>query len=247
MTALVESRPEDRDLEERLDELIPPSAGPIKTLVASAAVVGVAIASTVLIMGGYVYPRPTFGSSFSSWSFLEVDPARNAVSATVMMPNNSSRSVRITDIAFDGPGADVVDVGVVLDPPYETQASAADVVVEADVESSVGTPVLTRDQAAEPLPFVVPAGRTATIVVWFRPTDCIDQPGPWGLVDATVDFGDGAFPPFSKTVSLHEDPVAFIDPDANADSGGESMMMQGMDGSMREISGPLAGACEALR
>ena len=73
-------------------------------LVASAAVVGAAIASTVLIMGGYLYPRPTFGSSFSSGSFLEVDQARGAISATVMMPNNSSRSIRITDIAFDGPG-----------------------------------------------------------------------------------------------------------------------------------------------
>jgi hypothetical protein len=238
---MLESRPEDRDLDERLDELIPLSAGPIKTLVASAAVVGAAIASTVLIMGGYLYPRPTFGSSFSSGSFLEVGPARNAVSATVMMPNNSSRSVRITDIAFDGPGADVVDVGVILDPPYETQTS------DVGVESSVATPILPRNQAAMPLPIVVPAGRTATVVVWFRPTDCIDKPGPWGLVDATVDFGDGAFPPFSNTVSLHQDPVAFIDLDGNADNGGESMMMQDADGSMREISGPLAGACEALR
>lgn len=241
MAAILERRPEDRELEDRLDELIPPPAGAIKTLALSATLVGAAIAVTILTIGGYLYPRPTFGSSFSSGSYLEVDRARDAVSATVMMPNNGHRAVRITDIRFHGPGADLIDVGVLLDPPHETQTS------DSGKGSAAATPLLPRGQVSMPLPVIVPAGRTAMIVVWFRPTDCVDQAGPWGTVDATVDFGDGAFPPFSSAVSLAEDPVAVVDRDATPDNGGEMVMLRKTDGSFSTVSGPLAGACEALR
>lgn len=241
MAATLERRPEDRDLEDRLDELIPPPAGPIKTLAISATFVGAAIAVTVLTIGGSVYPRPTFGASFSSGSYLEVDQARDAVSATVMLPNYGSRSVRITDIGFDGPGADLVDVGVYLEPVYETQTS------DSGEESSPATPLVTRGEAAMPLPFVVPAGRTAMIVVWYRPTECVDQSGPWGIVDATVDFGDGAFPPFSNTFRLGQDAIAFVDLDATTENGGDTVILREVDGSFTEVSGPLAGACEALK
>lgn len=236
----------DRDLEERLDELIPPPGGALRTLVLSAPVVGVAIAVAILTIGGYLYPRPTFGSSFSSGSYLEVDQDRDAVSATVVIPNFRNRAVRITDIRFHGPGADLVDVGAFLEPPDETQTS--DSGDEASIaDASAGTELLPRGVTAMPLPVTVPAGRSAMIVVWFRPTVCIDQPGPWGTVDATVDFGDGAFPPFSNTVSLAEDPVAFVDPDATSDDGGATVMLRNIDGSFSTVSGPLAGACEALR
>jgi hypothetical protein len=94
---------------------------------------------------------------------------------------------------------------------------------------------------------VVPPDRTATIVVWFRPIDCVDPPGPWGTVDATVDFGAGALPPFSNTISLSQDPIVSVDPDATSVNGGDVMMLRNVDGSFVEVSGPLAGACEVLR
>ena len=94
---------------------------------------------------------------------------------------------------------------------------------------------------------MVPPDRTATIVVWFRPTECVDPPGPWGTVDATIDFGVGAFPPFSNTISLSQDPIVSVDPDATSVNGGDVMMLRNVDGSFVEVSGPLAGACEVLR
>ena len=241
MAATLERRPEDRDLENRLDELIPPTADPIKTLAISATVVGAAVAVTVLTIGGYVYPRPTFGASFSSGSYLEVDRGRDAISATVILPNYGNRSVRVTDIAFDAEGAEMVDSGAYLEPPYETEPS------NSGGEASAATPAVSRNESVLPLPLVVPAGRTATIVVWFRPTQCVDQPGPWGSVDATVDFGDGAFPPFSNTVHLAQDAIVVVDPDASPESGGEMTMLREADGSFSMVSGPLAAACEALR
>jgi len=245
MAATLEHRREDRDLEDRLDELIPRSAGPFKTFAVSATVFGVAIAATVLTIGGYAYPRPTFGSSFSSGSNLEVDQARDAVSARVILPNHSNRAVRITDISFDGPGAELVDVGVILEPPYETQSQAEPVIEAQTTEATV--PLIRNARGAAPLPVVVPPDRTATIVVWFRPTECVDQLGPWGTVDATIDFGADAFPPFSNTISLTQDPIAFVDPDPNSANGGNTLMLRSVDGSFTEVSGPLAGACEALR
>ncbi len=245
MAATLERRPEDRDLEDRLDELIPRSAGPIKTLTTSATVVGVAIAATVLAIGGYLYPRPTFGSSFSSRSHLEVDQARDAVSATVILPNYGNRAVRITDISFDGAGAELVEVGVILEPPYETQSQSEPVIEERTTQATI--PLAPNGLGAAPLPVIVPPDRTATIVVWFRPTECVDQPGPWGTVDATIDFGADAFPPFSNTISLTQDRIAFVDPDATLANGGDTLMLRNVDGSFADVSGPLAGACEALR
>lgn len=240
MSATLERNPEHQDLADRLDQLIPPAAGPFKTLAVSATLISAAIATAILIGGGYVYPRPTTGTSFSSHFHLEIDEARAAVSAEVMMPNNSNRAVRITDIGFDGPGADLIDVGVIVETPIDTEAS------ESGDEATATVPMSPRSEVAMPLPVTVPAGSTAFIVVWFRPTACVDQPGPWGIVDTTVDFGDGAFPPFSNSVSLAQDPVAVVDPDATAENGGE-MTTIFADGDFLTVSGPLAGACEVLR
>lgn len=245
MAATLERRTDDGDLEDRLDELIPRPAGPFKTFAVSVTAVGVAIAITVLTIGGYLYPRPTFGSSFGSGSNLEVDQARDAVSATVMFPNFSNRAVRITGISFDGPGAELVDVGVSLDPPYDTQSQGEPVIEEQTTQASV--PLPRNGRGVAPLPVMVPPDRTATIVVWFRPTECVDPPGPWGTVDATIDFGVGAFPPFSNTISLSQAPIVSVDPDATSVNGGDVMMLRNVDGSFVEVSGPLAGACEVLR
>ncbi len=241
MAAILERRPEDRDLENRLDELIPPTAGPLKTLAISATVVGAAVAVTVLTIGGYVYPRPTFGASFSSGSYLEVDRERDAISATVILPNYGNRSIRVTDLIFDAEGAEMVDSGAYLEPPYETESSSS------GVEASAATPAVSRNESVSPLPLVVPAGRTATIVVWFRPTQCTDQAGPWGSVDATVDFGDGAFPPFTTTAHLAQGGIVHVDTDASPENGGEMTTLREADGSFSMVNGPLAAACEALR
>lgn len=245
MPATLERRTENGDLEDRLDELIPRPAGPFKTLAVSVTVLGVAIAVSVLMIGGYLYPRPTFGSSFSSGSNLEVDRARDAVSATVIFPNYSNRAVRITEISFDGPGAELVDVGVILEPPYDTRSQAVPVIEEHTAEAA--DPSTRNGRGAAPLPVMVPPDRTATIVVWFRPTECVDQPGPWGTVYAEIDFGADAFPPFSNTISLTQDPIALVDSDATSVNGSDGLMLRNVDGSFTEVSGPLVGACEALR
>jgi hypothetical protein len=246
VAATLARRTDDEDLEARLDELIPRPAGPFKTLAVGVTVVGVAIAVTVLTIGGHLYPRPTFGSSFGSGSHLEVDQARNAVSATVILPNDGNRAVRITDISFDGLGAELVDVAVMVEPPDQTQSDAAPVIEEQTAE--VAVPLTRGRLGAAPLPVMVPPDRTATIVVWFRPTECVDQPGPWGTVDATIDFGADAFPPFSNTISLAQDPIASVDdPNSTAVNGGDVLMLRNVDGAFTEVSGPLAGACEALR
>ncbi len=161
------------------------------------------------------------------------------------MPNNGNRAVRITDISFDGPGAELVEVGVILQPPYETRSQSEPVIEEQRTEATI--PLSPNGLGAAPLPVIVPPDRTTTIVVWFRPTECVDQPGPWGTVDATIDFGADAFPPFSNTISLTQHPIAFVDPDATPANGGDTLMLRDVDGSFTEVSGPLAGACEALR
>lgn len=245
MAATLERRTDDGDLEERLDELIPRPAGPFTTLAVSLAVVGLAAVVAVLTIGGYLYPRPTFGSSFGSGSHLEVDQERDAVSATVMLPNDGNRAVRITEISFEGPGAELVDVGVILEPPFDTQSQGEPVIEEYATEAAV--PPTRSGRGSVPLPVMVPPDQTATIVVWFRPTECVDQPGPWGFVDATIDFGADAFPPFSNTISLSQDPIASVDPDATSVNSGDVVMLRNADGSFVEVSGPLAGACEALR
>ena len=197
-------QPRTDEFDERLDQLIPPSTHPVKALSISMAVVGIAVVLTVLTITGRLFPRPAFGASFSSSSYLEVDTERNAMLTTIMLPNSGARSVRITDIELDAPGADLVDVGVMLEPLSFSVDSSS---VDSNSGATPWTPVAER---ALPLPVTVAPGQWAELVVWFRPTECEDHSGPWGIARTTVDFGDEAFPPFSHTFTIVHDPIAMV-------------------------------------
>jgi hypothetical protein len=65
----------------------------------------------------------------------------------------------------------------------------------------------------------------------------LDAGVPWGIAEATVDFGEGAFPPFSNTVRIDEDPIWEDGEPVQALIGNEFI----------SGTGPLALACEALQ
>lgn len=207
---------EDGELKDRLDQLIPPPLAPGRKLVVGAALLALTVAFTILNIGGYLLPRPFGGSSFGSSGHLTVDRARGLVATPVMIPNNSRRTVRVVEVTLDAPGAELVDVEL------------------GDVPVSVGTGAYDTTLA---LPASIGAGQQAFLILWFRPLDCEDRVPPWGIVSATFDFGDDAFPPFARTVLVDQDPIWDGEEPFSARIGD-----QFLDG-----TGPLAVACQALR
>ncbi len=210
-----------------LDQLIPAPMSRLRTFVVGGLILMGAVAAAFLLGGGYLVPQPTRGSSFGSDGALRIDREGGAFIGEVMMPNNSARDVRITAVDLDAPGAELVTV-------------------TARIENSTDGEGRGEDRVASlPLPITVPAGERAFIAVHFRPTDCDEASAlvdagsagpPWGIATATVDFGDGAFPPLNASVRLDEDPIAEV--------GGSSLLTadQLLDGDH-----PLALACEVLR
>lgn len=243
LSAQLATPAQEEDLEQRLDQLIPAPAGPGKKLLWGTTIVSLALAATILNVSGALYPKPTFGGSYSSGYSLEVNKAEQWVTAKVTMPNFSQRSVRITDIELDAPGATLVDFGVILEPAVE-----GSLVNEGD-ESSVAVATEVGPDVLVNLPLTVKPGDTAVLVLRFRPDDCgkaVDPTGAWGFARATLDFGDGAFPPISRTLRIDQDSIVqnneqltFVKPD------GEIINILA-DGTMIEV-GVLTGACEALQ
>lgn len=234
---------EDQDLQQRLDELIPAPAGSAKKLLWGTTIVALAFAFTILNISGALYPRPTFGGSSGSGYWLEVDDTEQWVTAKVNMPNFSQRSVRITDIALDAPGASLIDVAVILEPKFEGT------VVDDGAHISEGPAELATPDYLLSLPVTVNPGDTAVLVLRFRPDDCnkpVDPVAPWGFAQTTIDFGDNAFPPISRTIRINQDPI--VEPD-------EQLLFVKPDGEMINVLpdgttidvGILTGACEALR
>lgn len=231
MSTTVADPSEDCDLQRQLDQLIPPPTGPGRKLAVGIALVALATCLSGLNLGGYLYPRPTIGSSFSSDMLLDADPGRGLAAAQVMLPNNSSRAVRITDVALDGPGAQLVTASVIVEEEPDTDTGSARgpaTTIPLDGSHLAG---------AQPLPVTVDPDRTAWLVLWFRPIDCVDLPGPWGIAEVTVDFGAGAIPPFGRTIRIDQDPIRVDEEGAAILAGGEVVT----------ADGPLAAACEALR
>lgn len=231
--AVTHVAPGDDDLRDRLDELIPPSGPSGRRLLLSALVVGSAVGITVASIGGWLYPRPTTGGTFSSNSLLFADRERGVVATEIFLPNYSQRAVRVTAITVDAPGARIVETAILLD---EEQPAVDDRTRET-VEAAEPFEVSTIHDGAEPVPVWIPAGRHARIVVWFEPLDCDDRPAPWGIAEVTVDFGDGAFPPIGRTIRLDQDPI-------RDDDGPYDVLVAD---ELVTAAGPLAAACEALR
>ncbi len=230
----------DAELEDRLDQLIPPSMPSVGRLAVSAGIVALAIAITVLNIGGWFYPRPTALGSYSSGGSMWADPDRGLVAGEVMLPNWSERDLRITEVTLDAPGARLADVRVYLEPEAIelVDGDAVDGETATDEVSSTEPWPGRLVEEAVGLPVTVPADRTAWLVLWFEPERCDDQPGPWGVAEVTLDFGAGAFPPFARTVRLDDDPIV--------DSFDRQASVL-VDGELVLADGPLAAACEALR
>ena len=218
---------EDSELKDRLDQLIPPPLTLERKLVVGTVLLALTVAFTILNIGGYLLPKPFGGLSFGSGGHLTVDRARGLVATPVMIPNNSQRTVRVVAVTLDAPGAELVDVELAIETEGE-------VIELGDVRVSVGTSTYKTTLA---LPAPIGAGQHAFLILWFRPLDCEDSAPPWGIVSATFDFGDDAFPPFARTVLVDQDPIWEGEEPFSARIGD-----QFLDG-----TGPLAVACEALR
>jgi hypothetical protein len=233
MTPTVSAVTHDRQLSEQLDQLIPPPLPRAKKLLVGAVVLALAASVTVLNIGGYLVPAPFKGASFGSTSYLEVDAARGLVAARVMIPNYSERTVRVTAVTLEAPGAELVDAEVVIEAD-DAGLTGADGSFAAEVETDPSY-LGSHDRLA--LPASIGAGQRAFLVLWFRPVSCLDAGVPWGIAEATVDFGEGAFPPFSNTVRIDEDPIWEDGEPVQALIGNEFI----------SGTGPLALACEALQ
>lgn len=231
----------DEDLvEELLDQLIPPTAKLHKRFLWGVSIVVVAIVVSFLLLSGRVYPNPTQGTSWSSGGPIAVDADEGTITVTVDVPNNSSRPVRITNVAFDGPGVTLVGSGVVLEPPLSA-SSGTEIVVNADRNDWLGEP-------SSSLPVTIEPGGWANLFLRVRPEDCtaiVEPAGDWGVASVTMDFGDGAFPPTSRTIRLESDPV--VD-DGESVTFVEFVGPDGFEPNFFEAdAGVVATACEALR
>jgi hypothetical protein len=223
-----------QDLNRRLDQLIPASQPSFLRLLVSVAIVGMAVAFAALNLGGWFYPRPTALVSYSSGGPMWTDPDRELVAAQVHLPNRSRRDLRVTDIGFDAPGARLVAVDIYLPPPNDGDE------IDGVATDSGDTAWPWRRSIDErvTLPVTVPSRRDAWLIVWFEPETCQDAHGTWGVVEATLDFGQGAFPPISRTLALADDPVFDTFDDTATVVAGDDVV---------SADGPLAAACEAIR
>ncbi len=199
------------ELGDQLDQLIPPPMPAGRKLAVGTGLVLLAAGLTYLNAGGYLWPRPTAGTSYSSGQILEIDAERGMTVARVMLPNNSQRAIRITDVTLDAPGAALVEVRVLVEPAPETRGDGD------DTGTAIATPVDGSElDSASALPVTIPAGATAFLALWFDPLDCSTPPeedrwsgadATWGVADARLDFGAGSFPPLSRWLRLDQDPI----------------------------------------
>ena len=157
MPAALTAAPEDDDLRQQLDQLIPPSTGSGLRLLVSTLVVAAAIGFLVLNIGGYLYPRPTFGASFGGNTLLQGDRDRGLVAAEIALPNYSQRSIRVTDVILEAPGAELVEVGLRLDEPIGDEVTTVASGLESVSEGATSID-LSRPASATPLPATIPPG-----------------------------------------------------------------------------------------
>jgi hypothetical protein len=225
--------------ETQLDALIPRSGPSWLRLLSSAAIVAAGVGLAFLLATGRVYPRPTTSGTWSSGFPLVADRDQGLVMATVTLPNWSGRDVRVTAVEFDAPGTRLVEARAEIQPPSSV---ADEAVTDEAVTVTDDTPADLLGEATNrsvPLPVVVPAGGTATLRIWFEPLDCGPVDSPWGVAEVNLDFGEGAFPPFSRTLRLDDDPVH------DEGNGWQTVALVG--NRSIEGDGPLSASCEALR
>lgn len=234
------------DLDRQLDQLIPPSRPSLFRFGISLLVVVAALTVTVLNIDGRLYPRPTDSGSSSSGLWMWLDAERGLVGGAVTVPNWSGRTVRVADATLDAPGVRLVETALWLEPPIPASAADGSITVTDSVEPMTPSDIGPPPEAAA-LPAEIPSDRYGLLILWFEPTDCeADGSGDWGVAEITVDFGDGAFPPFSRSIRLDDDPIF------DRNDGDATVVISGgsfdPSGEVEFRSGPtaLAAACEVL-
>lgn len=174
-----------------VDALIPapwPMWARVLTLLALVAGVGFIVNR---VDGGHVYPRPAQrGQDDVVWisSDLFFDRTEGLAGVSFSVLNGSERALRLSDLQFDIPGAELVTSVRVP----ETRTDPGDVLRDA----------LLRGQV-DPLPMELPGqlGARYSFYAWFRPVQCEDTAESWGSVEATLDFGGDGLPWTSRTFS----------------------------------------------
>ncbi len=250
MSVAMKPRMEQSDIDEQLDQLIPPTPSIFKRFAWGISIAAAAVVVSILVISGRVFPNPIAGAGWSSGAAPVAQIDEQILTAVVDMPNLSSRDIRITDISLDAPGVEMVGVGIQIEPRLDgpdangnqsvTIEEMTEIIVDENRNDWTGEPNL-------PLPVTLEPDRWANIYVQFRISDCtnpLDPDGDWGIATATVDFGEGAFPPVSRSIALpdplveaHDEDITFRVFDSRDDFTVEFVTFDGM----------LTGACEVFR
>lgn len=242
-------------IDELVDQLVPRPGPPWRRFAAGLCLTALVVAGGLSWRQGLITPNPTSGISYSGGRQPTYSADRNAIAVSVYVPNHSIRSVRLTALTLrDAPGVQVVDVGARLqdepDPSEEncittggtTSCAAAAVAVTPDEIGPWPSNV-------QPLPVTVPAGRSVDLYLLLDPTSCQGPDPdelPWGDVDATFDFGDGAFPGWSHTIRV-EDALLETVQDARLSDDTGVQVYPPIDGRADDGAGWLAAACRLVQ
>ncbi len=250
-TTIAPPDPDDR-IEELLDQLIPRPGPPWRRFA-----LGITLTATVVAAGlswstGLVAPNPTARISYGGSQPLTYVAERNAVAVSLHMPNRSRRDIRLTGITLDAPGVRLVEVGATLDPV--ASASEEDCTTQGGRTECVSQATLVDPadygpwpRSVSSLPFTVPAGQDLRLHLLVDPTSCQGPDMlPWGQIDATFDFGDGAFPGWSRTIRL-QNPLAATDNDLTLADGTGNQVYPPTDGRADDGLGLLAAACRLMQ
>ncbi len=251
---MISSSPTDPDdrIEDLLDQLVPRSGPPWRRFTLALGLTALVVAGGLAWTLGLVAPNPTSGIGYSGGRQPEYVAERNAIAVSVYVPNASHRTVRLTALTLrDAAGVRVVDVGARLQ--REPDPSEQECTTSGPVTTCVGeaTPA-TADELGpwpaglQPLPITVPAGRKVDLFLLLDPTSCQGPDElPWGHLDATFDFGDGAFPGWSRTIRVG-DPLAETEQDLRLSDDHGNQVYPRIDGRPDDGAGWLAAACRLV-
>lgn len=223
-------------IEERLDELIPRPAPMWRRALGGGLLIGAIACVSLLWLNGYLVPRPfadtDFGGSSTFWDVgdlasveLTQSPGSQlsgADQAPVLMMrrtfrNLSSRTVRLTDISIDAFGVELLQSKARVQPPPDPgdcETSADGTTTVCSVSENAGYDPRVAPPDAQLLPLLIEPDVEVDFYVWLRPYGCPNPPPityPWGDVTMTFDFGEGAFPPVARAVSLGDPLVRSAD------------------------------------
>lgn len=171
------------------------------------------------IQRGHLYPRPAHDgrNAVQLWDQLHVAKPEGVVGVPIEIYNESGRMLRLSELRFDAPGAELAAIVQVRGNPYSPQELLQAALAGGDTDI---------------LPLPIPGDRgSESFIAWFRPLQCEDSAESWGTLNATLDFGEGGLPWTSRTFS--SEPLW--------ERGGQVAAYP------LEGDGPLAVMCEALR